>query len=614
MVSEAATSTSQNRPSAEHQARQRSDAATDAPQQLEVPDPPSLLPNAALKGQMTESAFRDPPWLIDRGGVYIVVPKLLYEVAAAIDGRRDHEQIAESVTAATERGVTAEHVRVLLAKLMLMGVVADQDRRPAVPPEALDQPGSVVGLNFKLKMLSPRLIEPIANALRFLYWPPVLLVALIAASAVEVWLYAVHGIGESFRQAVYTAGLMLVVVGIVVVATLFHEFGHAAALRYAGGRVRAMGVGLYLVYPAFYTDVTDNYRLGRRDRLRTDLGGFYFNLLFVIALMGLYVLTGLEFLLVIIVILNIEILHQMLPFIRFDGYWALADLTGIPDFYAHMGPFLRSVLPDWVPLPKGSTLPPLKTWGKLFYAAYILITVPLLLFMLYLMLRTLPRFVATVADASSQLLRQLGEAVTTAQIVLGGAIVVQLIFLLLPLLGLALLFTRLARRGVGLAWTWGTRSPAHRLIASSATAATILLLMVLWIPGLLGPGPAPIAAVIRFDPFTEGERFTIGDAVRPWPRDLGGTPDPSGEPGLSSGGSPGSTLAPGAASTITPSTPPGGAAPPPTPTRTPAPTPLPMPTPTRTPSPTPTPTPTSATPIPTPEPTPPPETPIPSSS
>ena len=45
----------------------------------------------------------------------------------------------------------------------------------------------------------------------------------------------------------------------------------------AGPRPGAMGAGLYIVWPAFYTDVTDTYRLGRGGRLRTDLGGLYFN-------------------------------------------------------------------------------------------------------------------------------------------------------------------------------------------------------------------------------------------------------------------------------------------------------------------------------------------------
>ena len=106
-----------------------------------------------------------------------------------------------------------------------------------------------------------------------------------------------------------------------------------------------MGAGLYLIYPAFYTDVTDNYRLGRWGRVRTDLGGFYFNLIFALGLIGIHFLTGAEWLLLVVVLIDVEILHQCLPLVRLDGYWALADLTGIPDFFSQIGPFLRTVLP-----------------------------------------------------------------------------------------------------------------------------------------------------------------------------------------------------------------------------------------------------------------------------
>jgi putative peptide zinc metalloprotease protein len=86
------------------------------------------------------------------------------------------------------------------------------------------------------------------------------------------------------------------------------------------------------VYPAFYTDVTDNYRLARWGKVRTDLGGFYFNMIFGIVMVGLYALTRQDFLLLVIMLIDIEILHQTLPIARLDGYWALADLTGMPDF------------------------------------------------------------------------------------------------------------------------------------------------------------------------------------------------------------------------------------------------------------------------------------------
>ena len=47
-----------------------------------------------------------------------------------------------------------------------------------------------------------------------------------------------------------------------------------------------MGAGMYLVWPAFYTDVTDTYRLGRGGRVRTDLGGLYFNAIVAVAMFG----------------------------------------------------------------------------------------------------------------------------------------------------------------------------------------------------------------------------------------------------------------------------------------------------------------------------------------
>src|SRR5207302_6925710 len=144
-------------------------------------------------------------------------------------------------------------------------------------------------------------------------------------------LYLVHGVAAGVHDALYAPGLLLVILAATVAAAAFHELGHAAALRYGGGMPRSMGAGLYIVYPAFYTDVSDNYRLGRWARVRTDLGGFYFNLVFSLGLMGVYHLTGEEFLLLVAVLIDLDVAHQCLPFVRLDGHWALADLTGIPD-------------------------------------------------------------------------------------------------------------------------------------------------------------------------------------------------------------------------------------------------------------------------------------------
>ena len=102
-----------------------------------------------------------------------------------------------------------------------------------------------------------------------------------------------------------------------------------------------MGVGVYLVWPAFYCDVTDAYRLDRRGRLRTDLGGVYFNGIFALLAGAAYFATGQEALLLVAFVQHTIVLQQLLPLLRFDGYYVLSDLTGVPDILSRIKPIFR---------------------------------------------------------------------------------------------------------------------------------------------------------------------------------------------------------------------------------------------------------------------------------
>ena len=114
---------------------------------------------------------------------------------------------------------------------------------------------------------------------------------------------------------------------------------HAQRRRHAGTyRRRAVWI------PAFYTNVTDAYRLNRAGRLRTDLGGIYFNAV-VIVLAGAAASTGWPPLLALIALSHLEILQQLLPIVRFDGYYILGDLAGVPNLFGHVRPILRSFGP-----------------------------------------------------------------------------------------------------------------------------------------------------------------------------------------------------------------------------------------------------------------------------
>ena len=426
---------------------------------MAVPQYPALAPNVELLGEMQETGFKERQWLVRRGDRFIQLTELLYRLAEQADGESTHEEMAERMTRSTDWLVSAENVRqLLLNQLLPFGIIlpAGGDAFQATSLE--ERSGSPLRVNARTRLLGPEAIEPITKVLQVLFTPLLLVPVLLAVAFAHGWLYLVHGLGGAVRDVLYAPGLILVVLGVLFVSSVFHEFGHAAALRYGGGSVRGMGFGLYLVYPALYTDTTDSYRLGRWARVRTDLGGFYFHLIFAFGLIILSLLTGWEFLLVAVLLINVGIVYQCMPFVRFDGYWTLADLTGIPDFFSQMGAFLRSVLP--IPGWKGAKLPDLKPWVKGVFAAYVIVTVPILLLLLFNLIIHLPG-IATVFWYS--LLNQaagFSRALDTGDFLGMASSGAQVLILGLQMLGIAYLLYSLSRtlaRAI-----WKRVSAAHR--------------------------------------------------------------------------------------------------------------------------------------------------------
>jgi hypothetical protein len=277
---------------------------------------------------------------------------------------------------------------------------------------------------------------------------------------------------------------------------IFHELGHAAALRYGGGRARGIGVGFYLIYPVFYTDVTDSYRLDRWDRVRTDLGGIYFHGIFSLAVMGLYALTRQEFLLVAILLIDLNVLRQLIPFVRLDGYWLLADLTGIRDLFSLMGPFVQSLGPRQARA--GGALPPLKRWVAAVFLGYILLTVPVLTLLMLLMLTRLPSIVATIGGAMHTQQGAFARALATGDDARMLLTAFQMALLALQLAGIAYVLFRVVGRWLRSGWRWSHPTPVRRFAGALGVLGLAALLTWQWAPQVAEAVGAPPAGVRHF--------------------------------------------------------------------------------------------------------------------
>lgn len=123
-----------------------------------------------------------------------------------------------------------------------------------------------------------------------------------------------------------------------------HELGHGAACRAHGARVGEIGVALYLIYPAFYCDVTHAWALPRRARIVIDVGGVYFQLLTTAALATLWYATDSPVLATAVRISLGTMLLNLLPLGRFDGYWLLGDALGIVNLSSQWRTLLHSIV------------------------------------------------------------------------------------------------------------------------------------------------------------------------------------------------------------------------------------------------------------------------------
>lgn len=119
------------------------------------------------------------------------------------------------------------------------------------------------------------------------------------------------------------------------VISFFHELAHGFACKHFGGKVQAIGVGLYFLRPVCYCDVTDAWTFpNRSQRLVTHGAGMAMNFFLTsLALLLLPLGTRIHWLwvgiILTVLLACIRSIVNFNPLIRLDGYYLLADLLRI---------------------------------------------------------------------------------------------------------------------------------------------------------------------------------------------------------------------------------------------------------------------------------------------
>jgi putative peptide zinc metalloprotease protein len=425
-----------------------------------------------LLGPLHGSGYKEGVALVQRAdGQIVQLGPLMYGLLECVDGSRDASALARAVSERLGRRVDEQQVARLAEKLAGQGLLAGWEHR--APPRR----NPLLALRWKVLVTNPastrRLTFPFTVFFRpWLMWP------VLAVFAGVFWFVLIHkGVASATAQAFHNPGLLLLVFGLGVVSAGFHELGHAAACRYGGATPSGMGMGLYLVWPAFYTDVTEAYRLPQRDRLRVDLAGLYFNALVAVATMAVWLFWRVDALLLLVALQILQMVRQLSPVIRADGYHILSDATGVPDLYSHMGPTVRRMLPG-----RGREPSALSGRARLLVTAWVLVMVPVLIGLMLSAVLLLPRLAASAWDSGRHILGAIPHQAGNMQVIHLLASLLQLLALVLPVAGSALVAQKVIRTTVAKARSWSRGHPARRAAVTILGLGVIGLLAWAWWP------------------------------------------------------------------------------------------------------------------------------------
>lgn len=124
------------------------------------------------------------------------------------------------------------------------------------------------------------------------------------------------------------------------ISKLGHELGHAYMAKIHGCRVPAMGVAFLVLWPMLYTDTNQTWKLkSRKARLSVGMAGVCVEI--VLACVATFLWSflpegGLKDLCLVLATTAwvSSVLINISPFMRFDGYYIMSDLMGIPNLHS----------------------------------------------------------------------------------------------------------------------------------------------------------------------------------------------------------------------------------------------------------------------------------------
>lgn len=270
------------------------------------------------------------------------IPAVLVDFLRSFDGMRELEEAITVYQRLHPEKYSADQLEKLVNSFFLPKGLLIDPQNPSLPTDNVSTRKSFLYL--KLRLVPAKIVDRVTPFLSWLFnrWVFIAWLPVIIATHLIFYLWVVpsHPFNLNDLTGVQVISIML----LATIPAFIHEWGHASAFTHYGCKKAEIGWGLYLYFFVFYTDVSEAWKLNRKQRAMIDVAGIYFQSFSLVVILLLYWWLEWPLLLFCFFIVDLEIAGSMNPFLRMDGYWLMADLFGIVNLRQQSLAVLKSAL------------------------------------------------------------------------------------------------------------------------------------------------------------------------------------------------------------------------------------------------------------------------------
>lgn len=395
-----------------------------------------------------------------------VIPQEINQLLSCFDRPIDVSDVATTYAKLGYTALTAEQIeRIVFDWLAPMNIIELVTDRPgASKPPTSKAPAY---LHLKGRLLPRRAVVPVARTLSVLFSPSMMVCSTVGVVALHLILYYAWWPNPLTHARIALRQTGGSAIGLALVVAIVHEFGHAAAAYRCGCRHVEIGIGQYLHMTVLYTDLSEAWRLPRRQRILIDLGGLYLQTVLLCTLVVLARVLGHWHAPSALFVLNdIMVIVTLNPFLRMDGYWVCADLIGVPNLRAESIAELQRLWRALIGIPREPSLRKLswQRWQRVAVRIYSVFVVILFTYAAYLVVTVVvPTLYMRYPSAAAEVWRSLFDPRATW--LHTGMLLARLLMTTAAVYGLGMFVYRLILRRAAswlLQWSRGLSSGVGR--------------------------------------------------------------------------------------------------------------------------------------------------------